>query len=41
MRMADQNVSLVIAGGEISMGLADGIVTSQQSVSAETIQSWI
>lgn len=39
--MADQNVSLVIAGGEISMGLADGIVTSQQSVSAETIQSWI
>lgn len=39
--MADQNISLVIAGGEITMGPADGTVLSQQSISAETIRSWI
>ncbi len=36
-----QSISLVISGGELSMGMENGVMTSQQRIPTETIQSWI
>ncbi len=36
-----EKISLIIAGGELTTVINDGIMTSQQRIAAETIQSWI
>ncbi len=36
-----EKISLIIAGGEMTTAMNDGVMTSQQRIETETIQSWI